>query len=94
MNLLRYPDKLYLDAEPCFLGGVETVLASYLAKNRGSNQPEASKARAKNLGNFLRDIESFLLDHGHEPGIDHDEQVKAFRARLEEIKNEGEESSA
>jgi hypothetical protein len=85
--------KVYHAAQPCFSGGVQTALASYLAKNRGSNEPAASKARAKNLGNYLWDVEAFLLDHGHEPGIEHDDTVKKYRDRLGEIKNEGDKPS-
>lgn len=46
------------------LGGISTALASYLAKARGSGEPEFSNLRARELNTFLRDINAFILDHG------------------------------
>jgi hypothetical protein len=66
-------------------GAIQTMLASYLAKNRGSNEPEASKSRAKALGIFLRDSETFLLDHGNELGSSQDDMIVKFRKELEDI---------
>lgn len=46
------------------LGAISTILASYLAKVRGSGEPEFSTIRARELNTFLRDIEAFIMDHG------------------------------
>ena len=46
------------------LGAISTILASYLAKVRGSGEPEFSTIHARELNTFLRDIEGFIMDHG------------------------------
>ena len=46
------------------LGAISTILASYLAKVRGSGEPEFSTIHARELNTFLRDIEAFIMDHG------------------------------
>ena len=46
------------------LGGVSTILASYLAKVRGSGEPEFSSIRARELNSFLREIRAFVVDDG------------------------------
>lgn len=46
------------------LGGAGTVVASYLARARGSNEPELSIARVKDLQKFQRDCAAFIGDHG------------------------------
>jgi hypothetical protein len=46
------------------LGGLSTILASYLAKVRGSGEPEFSTIRMRELNSFLREVETFILDHG------------------------------
>uniref|UniRef100_A0A8H7XL39 SMODS and SLOG-associating 2TM effector domain-containing protein n=1 Tax=Psilocybe cubensis TaxID=181762 RepID=A0A8H7XL39_PSICU len=50
------------------LGGLSTIVASYLARSRGSNEPENSKAKVKELDHFIRECQAFELDHGHEVG--------------------------
>jgi len=75
------------------LGGVSTVVASFLAKMRGSNEPEFSTQRAKELERFVRECETFILDYGHEavggPGSEWREKLQEYRNRLESIlKNE------
>jgi SMODS and SLOG-associating 2TM effector domain len=67
------------------LGGASTLVASYLARTKGTNEPQASKYRAKALDHFLREIESFDLDHGHEMGDKWDEKIGGFRLGLESI---------
>ena len=46
------------------LGGLSTLAASYLARSRGSREPETSLRKCNYLEQFIRDCESFLLDHG------------------------------
>jgi len=60
-------------------------VASYLARTKGSNEPHASRLRAQTLEYFLRDINAFVLDHGHESGGKWDEQINGFRVGLENI---------
>ncbi|KAI0704976.1 hypothetical protein BC835DRAFT_1261659, partial [Cytidiella melzeri] len=67
------------------LGGLSTLAASYLARARGSGEPEASALRCKDLENFVRDLENTCLDRGHLTGSEQDELVNGFRARFEEI---------
>ncbi|KAI9455704.1 hypothetical protein BJY52DRAFT_1279301 [Lactarius psammicola] len=67
------------------LGGSSTFVASYLARMRGSNEPQTSLLRAKALNHFLREIQAFALDHGHEVGREWDEKVNGFRLGLENM---------
>lgn len=73
------------------LGGLSTVIASYLARARGSGEPELSTARVKDLEKFIRDLEAFIMDHGEKIGNDYDEQLSEFRGRLEELLGNGDE---
>ncbi|KAF5319418.1 hypothetical protein D9619_008638 [Psilocybe cf. subviscida] len=67
------------------LGGISTIVASYLAKARGSNEPENSISKIKDLEQFIRDLEAFRLDHGHVSGDKHDTEIGRFRQRFEEL---------
>ncbi|KAI0285711.1 hypothetical protein BC826DRAFT_918505 [Russula brevipes] len=67
------------------LGGASTLVASYLARTKSSNQPQASRLRAQALDHFLREINAFVLDHGHEVGGKWDEKINGFRLGLERI---------
>ncbi|EGO20036.1 hypothetical protein SERLADRAFT_478659 [Serpula lacrymans var. lacrymans S7.9] len=70
------------------LGGLSTLVASYLARARGSNEPEASITRVKDLEQFIRDCQAFVMDHGTEYGEDKPElnkRVEEFRRRFEEL---------
>jgi len=67
------------------LGALATLVASYLARARGSNEPEVSIARAKNLDQFIRECRAFQMDHGHVTGNEFDEDLIGFRHRLEEL---------
>ena len=46
------------------LGGISTILASYLAKVRGSGEPEISSIRTRELNSFLREVRAFIIDDG------------------------------
>ncbi|TFY82956.1 hypothetical protein EWM64_g1056 [Hericium alpestre] len=46
------------------LGGMSTILASYLARARFSNEPESSLLRAEALRQFLREVNTFIIDYG------------------------------
>jgi len=67
------------------LGGVSTTLASYLAKMRGSNEPDFSNLRSRELDTFIREIEAWVMDKGHLVGADYDAKINRFRERYEEI---------
>ncbi|KZP24209.1 hypothetical protein FIBSPDRAFT_1042277 [Athelia psychrophila] len=67
------------------LGGVTTVVASYLARMRGSREPELSLARTKDLDHFIREAEAFQLDHGQTTDASKDAEVEEFRRRFEEM---------
>ncbi|KAG2059760.1 hypothetical protein BDR06DRAFT_1017686 [Suillus hirtellus] len=70
------------------LGGMSTLVASYLARARGSNEPELSIARVKDLDQFLRDCLAFEMDHGHEYGTPENglnDRLEYLRKRFEEL---------
>ncbi|KAJ6510498.1 hypothetical protein C8R45DRAFT_858390 [Mycena sanguinolenta] len=67
------------------LGGFATIVASYLARARGSNEPELSTARVKDLDQYIRECEIFILDYGHFTGHEHDAKLTALRNRYEEL---------
>ncbi|KAG2052369.1 hypothetical protein BDR06DRAFT_1009650 [Suillus hirtellus] len=68
------------------LGGMTTLVASYLARTRGSNEPELSITRVKDLDHFLRDCSAFDMDKGHEYGTPElDAQLDHLRKRFEEL---------
>ncbi|KAF9242833.1 hypothetical protein BU15DRAFT_72483 [Melanogaster broomeanus] len=64
------------------------MVASYLARARGSNEPELSITRVKDLEQFLRESRAFQMDHSHEyatPENGLDQQVDSLRRRFEEL---------
>ncbi|KAL0948203.1 hypothetical protein HGRIS_010810 [Hohenbuehelia grisea] len=68
------------------LGGLSTLVASYLARARGSNEPELSITRVKDLEHFIRECEAFKMDHGHKIGDDYlDRQLSSLRQRFEDL---------
>jgi len=67
------------------LGGLSTVVASYLARMRGSNEPDLSIKRVKDLEQFIRECDAFELDHGHVIGTEFDKELTAKRHRFEEL---------
>ena len=67
------------------LGGLSTLAASYLAKMRGSGEPEASTATCAELENFVRELQAYILDTGHLAGEKHRDTVRQYRERLEKI---------
>jgi len=67
------------------LGALATLVAAYLARARGSNEPELSTTRTKDLEQFIRECRTFQLDHGHLHGIEYDADIVGFRQRFEEL---------
>ncbi|KAF9647706.1 hypothetical protein BDM02DRAFT_2511407 [Thelephora ganbajun] len=85
----------HIGAAVATLGGISTILASYLAKVRGSGEPELSTIRTRELNSFLREVEGFLVDHGEETGTDQDDKIATFREQFESIiKTDGEDSGS
>jgi hypothetical protein len=68
-----------------YIGALATLVASYLARARGSNEPEVSVTRAKNLDQFIRECRAFQMDHGHVTGNEFDDDLIGFRHKFEEL---------
>jgi len=71
------------------LGGLSTVVASYLARTRGSNEPELSITRVKDLEQFIRECEALNLDRGHLSGERFDADLDRLRRTFEELLGNG-----
>ncbi|KAI0300701.1 hypothetical protein B0F90DRAFT_399958 [Multifurca ochricompacta] len=68
------------------LGSLSTLVASYLARTRGSSEPESSLLREQALSNYIRQLNAYILDHGSEIGNEHDhKKVEQFRKGLEQL---------
>jgi hypothetical protein len=50
-------------------GGASTCVATYLARVRGSGEPEISKQRERDLNHFLREVDAVILDKGYVVGV-------------------------
>jgi hypothetical protein len=61
------------------------LVASYLARARGSNEPELSITRTKDLEQFIRECQSFDMDYGHLPGREFDSELDRLRRKFEEL---------
>ena len=68
-----------------YIGALATLVASYLARARGSNEPELSITRTKDLEQFIRECRSFEMDYGHFPGHEFDSELVRLRCRFEEL---------
>ncbi|TFK27927.1 hypothetical protein FA15DRAFT_585553 [Coprinopsis marcescibilis] len=71
------------------LGGLTTIIASYLARQRGSNELELWIIRVKDLEKFIREVEAYILDYGHLSGPDFDGKIEYLRNEYEEILGNG-----
>ncbi|KAF5350884.1 hypothetical protein D9758_010486 [Tetrapyrgos nigripes] len=71
------------------LGGLATIVASYLARARGSNEPELSITRVKDLEQFIRECRAFQMDFGHLVGSEHNDKLIKLRQRFEELLGNG-----
>jgi len=67
------------------LGGFNTLIAAYLARARGSNEPELSITRVKDLEQFIRECNAFQMDHGHVITGEFDQRLWGFRSHFEEL---------
>ena len=52
---------------------------------RGSNKPERSITRMKDLVHFVRECDAFQLDRGHVMGNEEDAKPEELRKRFEEL---------
>ncbi|KAK6992072.1 carbamoyl-phosphate synth [Favolaschia claudopus] len=59
------------------LGGMTTLVASYVARARGSNEPELSITRVKDLDQLIRECEILMMDYGTVTGNEHRTQLSA-----------------
>jgi SMODS and SLOG-associating 2TM effector domain len=66
-------------------GGMNTLVAAYLARARGSNEPELSITRVKDLEQFIRECQAFQMDYGHAVTGEFDQQLIRFRHHFEEL---------
>jgi len=71
------------------LGGLGTIVASYLARARGSNEPELSNARMKDLQKFIRECDAFVQDHGFSHGGEFDLRIDGLRREYEQLLGNG-----
>lgn len=70
-------------------GGLTTIVASYLAKTRNSDEAEKCRARVSELDKFIRTGTAFLLDYGHSDDAVHDKMVEEMRSDFEELLGNG-----
>jgi hypothetical protein len=66
-------------------GGLSTLVASFLARMRGSSEPELSITRTKDLEQFIRECDAFQMDRGHVTGGEEDHTLDEFRRKFEEL---------
>ena len=66
-------------------GAFSTIIGSFLARMRGTSEPDLSKSRAKGYERFLRACEAFVVDSGDEPAREHIDRINAFRQEFEEL---------
>ena len=66
-------------------GALSTVVASYLARARGSNEPELSITRVKDLEQFIRECKNFENDHGEDMTTAYDEEIDRLRSKFESL---------
>jgi len=55
----------------CFAGAFSTIIGSFLARMRGSAEPDLSKSRAKGFDKFVRTLEAYIVDFGDGAPYDH-----------------------
>ena len=64
------------------------MVASYMARARGSGEPELSITRVKDLEHLLRECRAFQMDYAHEYGTPEnglDNRLEDLRRRFEEL---------
>ncbi len=76
---------LQIQVTTSILGGTSTVIASYLARVRNSNEPETSNGRVRDLSEFLRECYAFVEDYGYDTGGEYNGGVVELGQRFEEL---------
>ena len=69
----------------CMLAGFSTLVVSFLARVRGSNNPELSITRVKDLEQFICECQALEMDYGHVIGDKYDSELIHFQNRFEEL---------
>ncbi|KAH8981715.1 hypothetical protein EDB92DRAFT_1952870 [Lactarius akahatsu] len=69
------------------LGSLSTLVASYLARTRGTSEPESSLLREQALNHFIRNLRAFILDNGMSTDESHNQAVENFRREFERLLN-------
>ncbi|KAE9400381.1 hypothetical protein BT96DRAFT_938725 [Gymnopus androsaceus JB14] len=81
-----------------FLGALTTAISAATSGRQlhrirreleGSNEPELSIIRVKDLDQFIRECQAFNMDFGHLDGHEHDGRLDSFRSRFEELLGNG-----
>lgn len=54
-------------------------MSAFLARVRGTREPERSKSHSENLEKYIRDLKAFVEDHGMSTGQEHNERIDRFR---------------
>ncbi|KJA20440.1 hypothetical protein HYPSUDRAFT_188740 [Hypholoma sublateritium FD-334 SS-4] len=71
--------------ETTILGALATLVASYLAQARGSNEPQLSLTRVKDLKQFIRECNNFIKDHGEDITSKYNPEIDNYRKRFENL---------
>ena len=67
-------------------GCTSTILASYIARIRGTGEPELSMLCTNELDHFLRECNAFVIEHGSEHRRpENDARIDALRERFETV---------
>jgi len=67
------------------LGALATLVAAFLARARGSGEPELSNNRVEALDRFIRKCRAFQMDQGDITGNKYDQELTELRREFEEI---------
>jgi SMODS and SLOG-associating 2TM effector domain len=62
-----------------------TLVASYLARMRGSSEPDQSIKRTDRLDHLIRAIYAFKLDYSRKSATEQETKLEEFRYRFEDI---------
>ncbi|GJJ08285.1 hypothetical protein Clacol_002495 [Clathrus columnatus] len=60
-------------------GALGTIVSAFLARIRGTREPERSKTHSQNLEKYIRELRAFIEDHGMSQGREHDDRIGYFR---------------
>lgn len=67
-------------------GGMSIIVASIIARIRGTGQPELSIKCAVDLDRFLRECNAYVIEHGAEYSTpQNDRRIGELRQKFEEI---------